>query len=206
MVRPTPATPPTPRPTTPSRATQARPTQPPPVVVITGVSGSGKSTVGAALAGRLGWDWADGDAFHPGSNIAKMAAHEPLTDADRLPWLDEIGSWIDKEAEAGRPAVIACSALKRSYRDRLRAGRPQVRMVYLVVDLKTLHQRLTDRRDHMFHADMLGSQLSTLEPPAPEEDVLMIKSAGSPEQTVDQVITWERLGAFLPSTMERRRD
>ncbi|MBS2536646.1 gluconokinase [Catenulispora sp. NF23] len=201
MVRPTPATPRTPRPTTPSR-----PTQPPPVVVITGVSGSGKSTVGAALAGRLGWDWADGDAFHPGSNVAKMAAHEPLTDADRLPWLDEIGGWIDKEAEAGRPAVIACSALKRSYRDRLRTGRPQVRMVYLVVDLKTLHQRLTDRRGHMFHADMLGSQLSTLEPPAPEEDVLMVKSAGSPKQTVDHIITWEGLAAFLPSKAGRRQD
>ena len=196
MVRPT-----SPDPGEPAPAGRPeRPATPPPAVVVTGVSGSGKSTVGAALAGRLGWDWADGDAFHPGSNIAKMAAHEPLTDADRLPWLDELGRWIDKEAAAGRPAVLACSALKRSYRDRLRAGRRQVRMVYLVVDLKTLHQRLSDRRGHMFHADMLGSQLSTLEPPAPDEDVLMVQSAGTPDQTVDRIIAGEGLEAYVPSS------
>jgi gluconokinase len=172
-------------------------------VVVTGVSGSGKSTVGAALAGRLGWGWADGDAFHPGGNIAKMAAREPLTDADRIPWLDEIGRWIDRAAAVGHPAVIACSALKRSYRDRLRAGRPQVRMVYLIVDLKTLHQRLTDRRGHMFHADMLGSQLSALEPPTPDEDVLMVQSCGTVELTVDHIIAWERLQSYLPSSAER---
>lgn len=190
-------------PTTPPPA--ASPTTPPPVIVVTGVSGSGKSTVGAALAGRLGWDWADGDAFHPGSNIAKMAAREPLTDEDRIPWLDEIGRWIDKAAAADRPAVIACSALKRSYRDRLRKGRPQVRMVYLVVDLKTLHRRLTDRRGHMFHADMLGSQLAALEPPTPDEDVLMVKSAGTPELTVDHIITYECLRQYLPKSAERSR-
>ncbi|WP_194906078.1 gluconokinase [Catenulispora rubra] len=192
MVRPTPPPPP--------GAAGATP----PVLVVTGVSGSGKSTVGAALAGRLGWDWADGDAFHPGGNIAKMAAREPLTDADRIPWLNEIGRWIDKAAAAGRPAVIACSALKRSYRDRLRAGRPQVRMVYLVVDLKTLHQRLTDRRGHMFHADMLGSQLSALEPPTPDENVLMVQSAGTPDQTVDRIIAGEQLEAYLPTEPGRR--
>ena len=185
MVRPTPPPPPGTAGATP------------PVVVVTGVSGSGKSTVGAALAGRLGWDWADGDAFHPGSNIAKMAAHEPLTDADRMPWLDEIGRWIDRAAAAGRPAVIACSALKRSYRDRLRGGRPQVRMVYLVVDLKTLHQRLTDRQGHMFHADMLGSQLNALEPPTADENVLMVQSAGSPDQTVDRIIVGEHLEGYV---------
>lgn len=190
-------------PTTPPPA--ASPTAAPPVIVVTGVSGSGKSTVGAALAGRLGWDWADGDAFHPGSNIAKMAAREPLTDEDRIPWLDEIGRWIDKAAAADRPAVIACSALKRSYRDRLRKGRPQVRMVYLVVDLKTLHRRLTDRRGHMFHADMLGSQLAALEPPTPDEDVLMVKSAGTPELTVDHIITYECLRQYLPKSAERSR-
>jgi gluconokinase len=190
-------------PTTPPPAASASAV--PPVIVVTGVSGSGKSTVGAALAGRLGWDWADGDAFHPGRNIAKMAAHEPLTDEDRIPWLDEIGRWIDKAAIADRPAVIACSAVKRSYRDRLRKGRPQVRMVYLVVDLKTLHRRLTDRRGHMFHADMLGSQLAALEPPTPDEDVLMVKSAGTPELTVDHIITYECLRQYLPKSAERSR-
>ena len=193
MVRPTPPPPP------------ASAGGPPPVVVVAGVSGSGKSTVGAALAGRLGWDWADGDVFHPGANLAKMAAHEPLTDADRIPWLDEIGRWIDQAAARRHPAVIACSALKRSYRDRLRAGRPQVRMVYLIVDLKTLHQRLTDRRGHMFHADMLGSQLAALEPPTPEEDVLMVRSEGTVDLTVDHIIAWEQLGAYVPAEEERVR-
>ncbi|GAA2003764.1 gluconokinase [Catenulispora subtropica] len=171
---------------------------PPPVVVITGVAGSGKSTVGTLLAERLDWDFADGDTFHSAANLAKMAARKPLDDADRLPWLDEIGRWIDEESDDERPAVVACSALKRAYRDRLRRGRPQVRMVYLVVDLKTLHQRMTDRHGHMFHADMLGSQLAVLEPPTPQEDVLMIKSAGTPELTVDQIIVWEQLRAYLP--------
>jgi gluconokinase len=173
------------------------------VIVITGVSGSGKSTVGAALAGRLGWDWADGDAFHPGANIAKMAAHQPLTDADRLPWLDEIGRWIDKTAETGRPAVIACSALKRSYRDRLRAHRPEVRMVYLLADRETLHRRLADRRGHMFHADMLASQLAALEPPTPDEHVLMVPSQPSVHKTVDRIIIGERLEQYLPEGGQR---
>ncbi|GAA2020699.1 gluconokinase [Catenulispora yoronensis] len=179
---------------------------PPPVVVLTGVAGSGKSTVGKLLASRLDWDWADGDAFHSAENLAKMAARKPLEDADRLPWLDEIGQWIDKESAEDRPAVIACSALKRRYRDRLRAGRPQVRMVYLVVDLKTLHQRMTDRRGHMFHADMLGSQLAALEPPTREEGVLMIRSAGTPELTAEQIIEWERLRSYIPVGGSRRGD
>lgn len=179
---------------------------PPPVVVLTGVAGSGKSTVGARLAARLDWDWADGDAFHSAANLAKMAARKPLDDADRRPWLEEIARWIDKEAADGRPAVIACSALKRAYRDHLRAGRPQVRMVYLVVDLKTLHQRMTDRRGHMFHADMLGSQLAVLEPPTPQEGVLLIRSAGTPDQTVDQIIAWERLGSYLPAGGDHRME
>lgn len=179
---------------------------PPPAVVVTGVAGSGKSTVGSRLASRLDWDWADGDAFHSAANLAKMAARKPLDDADRLPWLAEIGRWLDKEAADGRPAVVACSALKRRYRDLLRAGRPQVRMVYLVVDLKTLHQRMTDRRGHMFHADMLGSQLAALEPPTPEEGVLMIRSAGTPDQTVDQIIRWERLDSYLPAGGDHRTE
>ena len=163
---------------------------PPPVVVVTGVSGSGKSTIGVLLAERLGWDWADGDGFHSGANLAKMAAHKPLEDADRWPWLDDIGRWIDKESAAERSAVVACSALKRAYRDRLRAGRPQVRMVYLVVDLKTLHQLGLDRQGHMFHAAMLGGQLADLEPPTPEQDVLLGTPAGTPAQTVSHNIDW----------------
>jgi gluconokinase len=173
------------------------------VIVVTGVSGSGKSTVGAALAGRLGWDWADGDAFHPGANIAKMAAHHPLTDADRQPWLDGMARWIDTEAAAARPAVLACSALKRSYRDRLRAHHPEVRMVYLLVDRETLRHRMADRRGHMFQADMLDSQLAALEPPTPDEGVLTVRSQPTVDKTVDRIIAEEHLEEYLPESGER---
>src|SRR5205085_844004 len=99
--------------------------------IVMGVAGTGKTTVGALLAGRLGWLYAEADAFHPPANVDKMAAGQPLTDADREPWLEAIGHWIDERAAAGEPGVVSCSGLKRAYRDRLRRGRPQVRIVFL---------------------------------------------------------------------------
>ena len=145
-----------------ARASGASPS--PPAVVLIGVSGSGKTTVGALLAKRLGWIFADGDRFHSPENIAKMMALKPLTDADRSPWLAEIGGWIDREAEQSQACVVACSALKRVYRDVLRDGRPQVRLVYLVVPSERLRTRMLAREGHMFAADMLASQLAILEP------------------------------------------
>src|ERR1700722_17662389 len=105
-------------------------------VVVMGVSGAGKTTIARALAERLGWDFAEGDDLHPAANVAKMAAGQPLNDADRAPWLAAVGDWIDAELAAGRSGVITCSALKRAYRDRLR--RPAVRFVYLAVDADEL--------------------------------------------------------------------
>ncbi|HEV3168939.1 MAG TPA: gluconokinase [Actinocrinis sp.] len=143
----------------------------PPVLLVTGVSGSGKTTVGSLLAGQLGWTYAEADAFHPPANIAKMHAGHPLTDADRVPWLDAIGAWIDKTTAEGRPAVVTCSALKRSYRERLRAGRPNVTVIYLDADPDTVRTRLAAREGHFFPAELLASQFRDLEPPAPQEHI-----------------------------------
>src|SRR5260221_4322715 len=107
------------------------PADAPCVLLVTGVSGSGKSTVGELLARRLGWEYAEADDFHPEENLAKMVAGQPLEDADREPWLANIGAWIDAASAAGKPAVVSCSALKRAYRDRLRGTRPNVRLIYL---------------------------------------------------------------------------
>jgi gluconokinase len=158
------------------------------IVIVAGVSGSGKSTVGALLAGRLGWQFADADGFHPAANVEKMRAGVPLTDEDRWPWLRAIGAWMDERIAAGQQAVITCSALKRSYRDVLLAGRPQARMVFLAPDRDVLARRLAARHGHFFPEQLLGSQFADLEPPAPDEPVLTVTSAGDPQATADAII------------------
>jgi gluconokinase len=162
------------------------------IVVMAGVSGSGKTTIGTLLATRLGWTFEDGDALHPPANIAKMRAGVPLTDADRRPWLAALGAWMDQRIESGRPAVVACSALKRAYRDRLCQGRPQVRVVMLDVDEATLAARLTARHGHFFPPKLLASQLAELEPPGPGEPALLVPASGAPEEVTAQII--KRLG------------
>ena len=134
-----------------------------------GVSGSGKSTIGSLLAQRLGWQYAEADDFHPDANLAKMVAGDPLDDEDRRPWLANIAAWIEASASAGRPAVVSCSALKRAYRDMLRDGRPDIRLVYLDADKQTIRQRLSTRRGHFFPAALLDSQFADLEPPTDDE-------------------------------------
>ncbi len=154
-----------------------------------GVSGSGKTTAGGLLAERLGWQFVDGDSLHPAANIAKMARGEPLTDADRAPWLRRIGDRIDAEEAAGRHSVIACSALKRQYRTELLGGRPEVRMVFLALDYGVAHQRLAARSGHFFDASLLGSQFTALEPPAPEEArVLTVSARAEPAQIATEII------------------
>jgi gluconokinase len=166
----------------------------PPIVAVTGVSGSGKTTVGAMLAGRLGWPYAEADTFHPRSNLEKMAAGHPLDDEDRKPWLAAIGRWIDERRAAHQPGVITSSGLKRAYRDALRAGRPEVRPVFLDGSPELIASRLIARHGHFFAPGMLASQFADLEPPAPEEGVVTVSVRGTPAEVVDAILT----GLHLP--------
>jgi gluconokinase len=158
------------------------------IVIVAGVSGSGKTTVGILLADRLGWRFADADDFHPAANVAKMRAGIPLTDADREPWLRAIAAWMDERIARGEDAVVGCSALKRSYRDLLLAGRPEARMIFLAPDREVLARRLAGRHGHFFPEQLLGTQLDDLEPPGPDERVLTVVPADDPATTVTQII------------------
>ena len=163
------------------------------IVVVAGVSGSGKTTVGSLLADRLGWPFTDADALHPAANIAKMEAGHPLSDADRRTWLATVGARMDAYAARGQSAVLACSALKRSYREQLLAGRPEARMVFLHVTREVLEARLHARHGHFFPAALLDSQLADLQGPEPTEDVLVVEDTTPPEQVVDVIIARLRL-------------
>jgi len=154
-------------------------------VVVMGVSGAGKSTIARRLADELDWDFAEGDDLHPPANVAKMAAGEPLTDADREPWLEAVAGWVEAEIGAGRHGVITCSALKRSYRDLLR--RPEVLFVYLSVPRAELEQRLKHRSGHYMPASLLSSQLETLEPPASDEAALTVAADDDPAANVELI-------------------
>jgi gluconokinase len=167
----------------------------PPIVLITGVSGSGKTTVGAMLAGRLGWQYAEADDFHPRANVEKMAAGHPLTDDDRKPWLEAIGRWIDERRAAHEPAVVTSSGLKRAYRDTLREGRPEVRPVFLDGSPDLIRGRMVKRHGHFFAPRMLDSQFADLEPPAPDEGVFTVSVQGPPPQVVNTVLN----GLHLPA-------
>ena len=158
------------------------------IVVMAGVSGSGKSTVGALLAGRLGWAFADGDYFHPAASVTKMAAGIPLSDDDRWPWLGAIAAWMDERAAAGESGVVACSALKRAYRDALLDGRPAARLVFLDVGRDADATRLTARHGHFFPPGLLGSQFDDLERPQSPENALVVAADGTPEELVASII------------------
>jgi gluconokinase len=158
------------------------------ILIVAGVSGSGKTTVGAMLAGRLGWRFADADEFHPAASIEKMRAGVPLTDDERWPWLQAIGAWMDERVARDESAVVTCSALKRSYRDMLLRGRPQARMVFLAADRDVLARRLAARHGHFFPQQLLGTQLADLELPQPDEHVVTIVPADDPADTVTSII------------------
>jgi gluconokinase len=153
------------------------------VLVVMGVSGSGKTTIARRLADSLGLDFLDGDDLHSPANLAKMSAGVPLEDADRWPWLDAIATWIRRELAAGRSGVVACSALRRVYRERLLAAGPGVRFVHLDVAHAELARRMRERR-HFMPPELLGSQLATLEEPASDEPALWVDANG----TVDEVL------------------
>jgi gluconokinase len=160
----------------------------PSVLVVMGVSGSGKSTLAARLAERLGWPFKEGDELHPAANIAKMTSGQPLDDADRAPWLEAIGGWIDRWLAAGSHGVITCSALKRAYRDTLREGRPGVEFVFLDLDQATIADRLEHRRGHYWPPKLLASQFADLQRPAPDEPVIVVDGAKPLEANVEQMV------------------
>jgi carbohydrate kinase (thermoresistant glucokinase family) len=147
-----------------------------------GVSGSGKTTVGAALAVALGVPFVDGDSLHPPANVAKMAAGRPLDDADRAPWLDAVA-----EVLGAGPVVVACSALRRRYRDRLREAAPDLELVWLDGERQLLQQRLADRRHEYMPATLLDSQLAALERPDPDENALRLDVARPVDELVASV-------------------
>jgi len=167
--------------------------QSPLVIVLMGVSGSGKSTIGAALSRRLGWPFRDADSFHPPANIAKMSSGLPLNDDDRWPWLAAIAHWIDARCAAGTPGIVSCSALKRAYRSRIVGGRESVRLVYLNGDMGLIAQRLQARRDHFMPPSLLESQFAALEEPGTDEQPLVVSIALSPQRVVDTIIERLRL-------------
>lgn len=144
------------------------------IAVVMGVAGSGKSTIGRALADALGAEFLEGDKFHPAANIAKMSRGEPLTDADRWPWLDRLADELARAKGEGRSAVLASSALKRAYRDRLRRGAPDLRLVYLKADKELIRERLKARKAHFMPPGLLDSQFAALEEPGPDESPVVI--------------------------------
>ena len=175
------------------------------VLVVMGVSGSGKSTIGEQLAERLGWSYEDGDKFHPASNVAKMSAGHPLTDEDRWPWLQAIADEIDRARKAGEHVVISCSALKRSYRDVLVHGRNDVRIVYLSGTQELIANRLARRKGHFMPPGLLTSQFKTLEPPGADENPVTVSIDASVEEIVDDTISQLGLTPATSSTPRRNR-
>jgi gluconokinase len=175
------------------------------ILIVAGVSGSGKTTVGALIAGRLHWRFTDADDFHPESNVAKMRSGIPLTDDDRLPWLQAIAAWMDERIKAGESAVMTCSALKRGYRDLLLSGRPDATMVFLQVSHDELVRRLTSRTAHFFPGKLLDSQLKTLEPPQPDEGVLTVPAEDDITRTADRILALVGISRLRPKPAASRR-
>ncbi len=164
------------------------PDKSPCALIVMGVSGSGKSTIAVALAERLGWTFEDGDRFHPASNVAKMSAGHPLNDDDRWPWLEAIADEIGRVCEAGGHVVIACSALKRAYRDVLGRGRKDVRLVFLDGSQALIADRLANRKGHFMPPGLLDSQFKTLEPPAADERPIAVSIDAPVETIIDNIV------------------
>jgi gluconokinase len=162
-------------------------------LVLMGVAGSGKSSVMAALGALLGWPALEGDSLHPPANVARMAAGIPLTDADRAPWLDSIGRWIDERVAERQSSIVTCSALRRSYRDALRRGRPSVWFVHLSAPPQVLAARMTRREGHYMPPSLLDSQLATMEPLAPDEPGSAMETLATPDEIAGLVIASLRL-------------
>ena len=155
------------------------------IVVVMGVSGVGKTTLGRALADRLGWEFLDGDDYHPPANVAKMAAGTPLTDEDRAPWLDRLNALLAERGARGESAVLACSALKARYRERLMRGLAACSLVYLHAPIEVIRSRLEARRHRYMPASLLESQFAALEPPA---DAIAIDLSEDLQRAVETIV------------------
>jgi gluconokinase len=178
----------------------------PSVVIVMGVSGSGKSTIGSLLAGRLRWEFEDGDWFHPPANVDKMHRGIPLTDDDRDPWLRSIRAWIDATQAAGGHGVLACSALKRRYRDALIGDRAAVRLVYLKGSEALIARRIATRHEHFMPPSLLHSQFAALEEPGADENPIVISVEPRPSEIVAQILSILNVGESagpVPSTSRR---
>jgi gluconokinase len=159
------------------------------VVIVMGVSGSGKSTIGGLSASRLHWEFEDADWFHPASNIEKMHQGIPLTDEDRWPWLDAIAAWIDATRQSTGHGVIACSALKRLYRDVLIGDRDDVRLLYLKGDEALIARRIATRHEHFMPPQLLHSQFEALEEPGPDEHPIVVSVEPTPREIVARAMS-----------------
>ena len=168
----------------------------PDLVVVMGVSGSGKTTVAKGIAVSMHWLFAEGDAFHPEANVEKMHGGIPLTDEDRWPWLRLIGDWISEQEAAGHSAVVTCSALRRVYRDLLREGRPHVRFCHVTAPEVLIHDRMEHRPGHYMPPSLLPSQLATLEPLEPDEPGVVVSGTGSEAEVLAAAL--EALGLHPP--------
>ena len=162
------------------------------IVIVFGVSGAGKTTIGKLLAEQLGWQFYEADDFHPRANIEKMRGGRPLTDQDRLPWLERLREQIKRSITAKENAVLACSALKRAYRDRLRVS-DDVTFVFLRGDYAFVAEQLRHRRGHFMNPELLQSQFADLEQPGPDEDVLTSELGRTPQELVEEIKTKLRL-------------
>jgi gluconokinase len=156
------------------------------IIIIFGVSGAGKTTIGKLLARELGWRFVEADDFHPAANIEKMWSGHPLTDEDRWPWLDCLREQVERLLSAGVNAVLACSALKRAYRDRLRVS-DEVKLVFLRGNYALVETQIRSRRRHFMDASLLQSQFEDLEEPQPDENVLPVELGSTPEEIVGKI-------------------
>lgn len=174
-------------------------------LIVMGVSGSGKSTIAAGVAQRLCWTFEDGDRFHPASNVAKMSAGQPLTDEDRWPWLRAIADEIDRVCQRSGRVVIACSALKRAYRDVLVHGRRDVRIVFLSGTQSLIAERLGRRKGHFMPPGLLDSQFKTLESPTADENPVTVSIDASVETIVEDIIRQLGIDAANNGVPERNQ-
>src|ERR1700738_2346916 len=168
------------------------------ILIVVGVSGSGKTTIATALAQRLGWPFEEGDELHPASDIAQTHSAHPLDDRHQWSWLEKVAAWIDGCRQVGTGGVIACSALKRSHRDFLTRGRPQVRVIYLHGERPLIEERLSARKKHSMLPDLLDRHFAILEEPDPDEDPILVDVSWPVEDIVAEIL--RELAPKLPGS------